>query len=300
MTAEMHEPDTAIATAPGPMDAPPPRMGAPLAVGQSWTVLPAAMSVPAMGQLAINSFVVKARDPVLVDTGLGAVGAAYAEALAATIDPADLRWIWLSHLDADHIGNLARVLAMAPNAQIVTNFLGMGKMMLAGLDVSRVRVLDRGEVLDLGDRSLIPVRPPYYDAPETMGFVDTAERALFAGDAFGALLAEVPTRAEEIDDAALAQGMVGWSAVDAPWLATADRDRFAGALSAVDRIDPAFVLSGHLPPATGPARRLTAIMRQAWCEAPDSGPAGAPDPLAIDQAVAAVEAAFRGAPVPVD
>ena len=40
--------------------------------------------------------------------------------------PATCAGFWLSHTDADHIGNLVAVLERAPRAQVVTNFLGMG------------------------------------------------------------------------------------------------------------------------------------------------------------------------------
>src|SRR5207344_137616 len=92
--------------------------------------------------------------------------------------------------DADHLGSLRAVLARAPKAMVVTNFVGMAKMMLLGQDVSRVHMLEPGKWLDAGDRRLVPIRPPVYDAPETMGFVDTRTRVLFSADAFGAVLPE--------------------------------------------------------------------------------------------------------------
>ena len=127
-----------------------PTMLAARRVSDVWTMLPSWFPLPGMGMLAINSFLLKGREPVLVDTGLGALGDAFMEALETEIDPGDLAWIWLSHMDADHVGNLGRVLERAPNARIVTNFLGMGKMGLAGLDVSRVHMLQPGDAIEAG------------------------------------------------------------------------------------------------------------------------------------------------------
>ncbi|AZQ68404.1 MBL fold metallo-hydrolase [Silicimonas algicola] len=77
-------------------------------VTDAWTALPSWLPVPGLGALPINAFLLKGREPVLVDTGLGALSDAMIEHLGAEIDPEDLRWIWLSHTDADHIGNLDR------------------------------------------------------------------------------------------------------------------------------------------------------------------------------------------------
>ncbi|MFY0990638.1 MBL fold metallo-hydrolase [Halomonas sp. C05BenzN] len=246
--------------------------------GSDWRVLPAFLPLPGMGGLAINAFLHKGREPVLVDTGLAALGDAFVAALEAEIDLADLRWIWLSHTDADHIGNLSRLLARAPRAQVVTNFLGMGKMGLLGLDTGRVHLLEPGDRLALGDRELVPLRPPYYDAPETLGFLDTRSRALFAADSFGALLPSPAESVAEIESSTLRDGLVTWSTIDAPWLATADRAALGRALTALERLAPATVLSGHLPVAEGGIATLTALVHDAWCVAPTS----AVDPQAIE------------------
>lgn len=252
-------------------------------VTDNWTVLPSWLPIPGMGALPVNAFLLKAKEPLLVDTGLAALGDAFIDRLEGEIDPADLRWIWLSHMDADHVGNLGRILKRAPEAKVVTNFLGMGKMNLAGLDVSRVHLLEPGAALELGDHKLAPVRPPYYDAPETIGFFDARDRVFFAADSFGALLPEVVAEVEEVAAEALRDGLVGWSSIDAPWLATTDRDSLGRALAALDRADPDHVLSGHLPLARGGIRRLTGIVRSAYC----GGVADAVDPLAVEHVAAA-------------
>lgn len=253
-------------------------------VTEAWTVLPSWLPVPGLGALPINSFLLKGSDPVLVDTGLGALGDGFIAALEGEIDLEDLRWIWLSHMDADHIGNLNRVLARAPNAKVVTNFLGMGKMNLAGLDISRVHLLEPGAVLEAGGHRLHPVRPPYYDAPETIGFVDERERVFFAADSFGALLPQAVGDIEEIAEEMLRDGLVGWSSIDAPWLAVADEAVLGRTLAALERLDPQFVLSGHLPLARTGISRLTRLVASAYCQ----GTTSSVDPLAAEHVVAAL------------
>ena len=221
------------------------------------------MPVGDLGLLALNAFVIHADEPVLVDTGAAALRAPFLAALHEAIDPADLRYIWLSHMDADHLGNLDAVLKLAPQAKVITNFLGMAKMMLQDRDVSRVQLIAPGEELNLGDRRLVPLKPPYYDAPETTGFFDTRTRVLFSADAFGALLPAAETDAAAIDRDTLRDGMLAWAAIDAPWLATADPRAFGGLLRNIERLDPSAIISGHLPVARGVTGRLTKNLNDA-------------------------------------
>ncbi|MBF9033227.1 MBL fold metallo-hydrolase [Rhodobacterales bacterium HKCCE2091] len=245
-----------------PVEAPR-QLGAETVIGD-WTALPAWLPVPGLGALAANAFLLRGREPMLVDTGLAALSDAFVDTLAAAIDPGDLRWIWLSHTDADHIGNLDRILALAPHARVVTNFLGAAKMGLLGVgDSERLRLLEPGERFEVGGRVLHQVRPPYYDAPETMGFFDPADRVLFAADAFGTLLPGEARTIDEVPVDTLREGLVAWSSVDAPWLAQVEAGVLGGMLDALDRLAPARVLSGHMPIA-GSVVPLTDAVRSAY------------------------------------
>jgi glyoxylase-like metal-dependent hydrolase (beta-lactamase superfamily II) len=219
-------------------------------VTDDWTALPSWLPVPGLGALPINSFLLNGAEPMLVDTGLAALAEPLLHSLRTEIEPEELRWIWLSHTDADHIGNLNRILGLAPNATVVTNFLCAGKMGTLGAgDPARMRLLQPGKVFEVGGRRLHQVKPPYYDAPETMGFFDEADRVFFAADAFGALLPGSVGTIDEVTAEELREGLVAWSSVDAPWLSQMDRGALGRMLRALDALDPTHVLSGHLPVA---------------------------------------------------
>lgn len=266
---------------PAPLEpsAPEPIVLAPRPVAADTLSLTAWMPLPELGLLAGNAFVLRAAQPMLVDTGVAGLRDPFMAALRQAIDPAELRWIWLSHTDADHIGNLTAVLEAAPQARVVTNFLGMAKMGLLGLPLDRVHLLQPDERLDLGDRQLTPLRPPYYDAPESTGFFEPSRRLLFCVDSFGALLPQPAESAAAIETETLRAGMSGWSTIDAPWLDMADRAAFAQALDNVQRLDPAAMISGHLPVASGreTIARLVQIMTAAYC----AHPAAAPDTATV-------------------
>jgi len=228
-----------------------PTMLAPSSVSPETTLLPAYLPVPGMGVLPVNAFVIGGESPVLVDTGLAALRSEFMAALRSTVDLEALAWVWLTHVDPDHAGNLAAVLAEAPRARVVTTFLGMGKMGLHGFPLDRVYLLNPGQALELGDRSLTALTPPSFDAPETTGLFDSQTKALFSSDCFGALLDEPAVDAADVGARALREGSISWGAIDAPWLANVEARAFADSVDALRRFAPRVVLGSHLPPARG-------------------------------------------------
>jgi flavorubredoxin len=212
--------------------------------------------IPQLGILPINSHLIHSREPVLVDTSWVGVSEAYLKALQEVIDPADLRWIWISHTDLDHVFNLEAVMDMAPNAKVVIAGLGAAKFGLRGdFDMSRLHVLEAGQRLDVGDRELVSLKPVIYDAPETNGFFDTKTRVLFSADAFGALMEAPYEEIAAVPEEQLRDGQTAWATVDAPWLGWADKEKFGHLLGDVERLDPSTIISGHLPATSGPMIR---------------------------------------------
>jgi glyoxylase-like metal-dependent hydrolase (beta-lactamase superfamily II) len=215
-------------------------------------VLPATIPIPGLGVLPINSFLLHAQEPVLVDAGLGIDGDAFVDALSSVIDPAAIRWVWLTHDDADHTGNLERVMQLAPQARLVCHGLAAMRMSTWWqVPLDRVHAIRPGDRLDVGDRTLRAVAPPLFDNPMSTGFVDEATGALFSADAFGAIIPEAVQSAEEVPADALAGGMQGWAITDSPWLHLVEPARFSSALDEVRSLRPTAIFSAHLPAAQG-------------------------------------------------
>ncbi len=209
-----------------------------------------------LGILPANSHFIHAAERILVDTTGVAFREPYLDALREVIDPADLKWIFVSHTDLDHIGNLDAVMEIAPNAKVVLPSLGAAKMGLReNFDMSRLVPMDHGQRLDLGDRELVLLKPPTYDAPETTGFFDTKTRVLFSVDSFGALLDAPYDETTAIPESTLRDGMTMWAGIDAPWLGMVDKARLGHLLSDIERLDPTAIISGHLPVTAGPMIR---------------------------------------------
>jgi flavorubredoxin len=159
-------------------------------------VLPAYDPLPGYGILPINAFVLKAKEPVLVDSGLISEQDEFMATLSSVIDPQELKWLWLTHTDRDHIGSAHKLLEEVPHLRVITTYLGVSKMSLSSpLPLDRVYLLNPGQSINVGDRTLTDIQPPLFDAPETTGFIDSKSRAFFSSDCFGpSCLRQLKTR----------------------------------------------------------------------------------------------------------
>jgi flavorubredoxin len=235
-------------------------------------VLPAYFPAPGLGLVPINAFVIRSAQPVLIDTSFAAVQEGFARALASVIPIEELRWLWLTHADPDHIGSLHRLLAMAPQLRVVTTYVGMAKLsLLAPVPLDRLYLLNPGQELDVGDRRLVCMKPPTYDAPETTALFDTKTRVLISSDSFGAVVQSPAETAEAMEPAALRDGLRLWATIDAPWLPLVAPARFGATLERVRALAPSAILSSHLPPAHGMTDRLLSWMDSARSAPPFVG-----------------------------
>ncbi|MGY1778713.1 MBL fold metallo-hydrolase [Geodermatophilus sp. SYSU D01036] len=215
-------------------------------------VLPTNLSLPGVGVLPINAYLITAEEPVLVDSGIAVDADQFLDALSSIIDPRTLRWIWLTHDDADHTGNLQRVVEAAPDATLVTHaFSALRMSTWWPVPMERVHAIRAGDEIHVGDRTLTVVAPPLFDNPTSLGVLDRSTGALFTVDAFGALLPEPTQDAADVSPEALAGGMIGWATSDSPWVHITDEAEFGRVLDRVRQIEPRRIFSSHLPVASG-------------------------------------------------
>ena len=247
--------------------------------------------VPGIGFLPVNSFVLHAEQPLVVDTGLSVSDRNFVETLSAVIDPADVRWIFLTHPDKDHTGGLFDLLDAAPNAQLITTFVGVGIMSTENAPpLPRCYLLNPGQSLDLGDRTITAFRPPLFDSAATVGFYDNSTGTMFSSDCFGAPMESAEAALSDevpVSGAELAQRQTLWTSVDSPWVATADPARFEASLAPIRSFDPSLILSTHLPPAPGRTQEFLATA----ASAPGIDPFVGPDQAALMQLLATFEPA---------
>jgi hypothetical protein len=239
-----------------------------------------AVEIPGFGALPINAFVLHAEQPLLVDTGQPIRKQQFLDALGSAIDLADLRWIWLTHPDRDHMGALFDILAEAPKARLVTTFFAVGYLGVEfEVPLDRVHLVNPGESLDLGDRKLHAFRPPLFDSPMTVGFYDDRTGTCLSSDCFGGPMPDLAgAYADDIADIpadAVRGGQLAWASGDSPWVATVDRAKFAATYDALRQFAPQTVLGTHLPPVRGQFATLLDFLDEVQDITPFVGPSQA-------------------------
>lgn len=196
----------------------------------------------------LNAMVIRGVEPIVVDTGMPEHREQFFADLFSIVEPEDIRWVFVSHDDIDHTGNVNELMALAPNATLVGNWFLMERMG-ASLAVSpmRQRWLGDGERLDLGDRTLVAVRPPVYDSPTTRGLFDPTTGVYWASDAFSTPM-PVPVRdVAAIDPIFWDEGMLMFNQYVAPWVTLVDEVRFQASVDRVQALGASVIAACHTP-----------------------------------------------------
>ena len=227
-----------------------------------------------LGVLPINWYLMESQEPVLVDTGMPIEREQFLTTLGSLIDPAEIRWIFLTHDDNDHAGNLGQVMEAAPNARVVIPFLAFARLADSHeLPMDRVLLINPGQSFSAGDRELTVVRPPIWDSPATQALYDSKNSALFTADALGAF---IPGPAEEVTDVpetAFAEGFGIFASALSPWIHLVDQTKFDQHLETIRKLGPKTILSSHGPVA----RDRTDYLLRALSAAPAMEPFVGPD-----------------------
>lgn len=205
--------------------------------------------------LPVNSVVIRGQEPVIVDTGAPLHHDAWIEKVFSVVDPADVRWIFLSHDDGDHTGGLLDALEMCPDATLVTNFFSVERLALEkpALPLHRMRWLQPGDHFDAGDRTFHLVRPPIFDGPTTRGLYDPTTAFLWAVDSFVCMVPE-PEGVYDcngLDRAFVDEQLPAMQSLVSPWHAWLDRTIYAQHVDEVEALGLLTVATAHGPVLTG-------------------------------------------------
>ena len=152
-------------------------------------------------------YLIDAAQPAVVDTGTGVNYQRLRDALASVGIPFDeLEVIALTHVHLDHAGGAGLLAADCPNAEVYVHTLGArhlvdptqlvgGTKQIIGdlwefhrtpepIPEDRIRSIEDGDVIDLGDYELQTVAVPGH-APHQVAFYEPNNDALFTADAAG-------------------------------------------------------------------------------------------------------------------
>jgi flavorubredoxin len=244
---------------------------------------------PALGaplSVSLNSLVIRGAEPVIVDTGPPSNRDRWLDDVLGLVDPGDVRWIFLSHDDEDHTGNLTEILDLCPHATFVTNWAITERTgCVLSVPPERMRWIDHGDALDVGDRQLRALRPPVYDSPTTRGLFDPTTGVYWASDAFATPMPAQPVdRVEELPPPMWAEGLAMFHHhALSPWLSIVDRGAYAREVDTVRALDATTIVGAHTPVITGTA---VAAALGHLASLPDVTPPPHPDQRALDAALA--------------
>jgi len=135
--------------------------------------------------VSYNSYLVQSDKVALVDLAKAAQEGSFFDQLAQLVDPTELDYVVMNHMEPDHTGSLRALQHLAPRAEFVVS--PKAKAMLDAYYgiTDRVRVVEDGESISLGQHTLQFHHTPFVHWPETMVTYEASQRVLFSCDAFG-------------------------------------------------------------------------------------------------------------------
>ncbi len=200
----------------------------------------------------VNSMVIAGPEPVVVDTGTVVNRDQWFEDVFGIVDPTDIAYVFLSHDDHDHSGNLLALLDAAPQATLITTWFTVER--LAGdlsIPLERMRWLDDGDTFDAGGRTLSLVRPPLYDSPVTRGLFDPTTGVYWAADAYATTVPHAVDDVADLDPEFWDEQFLGLNLMNSPWATIVDPTLFGEQVARVDALGVRTIASGHGPLITG-------------------------------------------------
>ena len=196
----------------------------------------------------LNSLVIKGPEPIIVDTGTPANRDQWLKDVFSIVDPGDVRWIFLSHDDVDHAGNLAEILEACPNAKLISTWFMIERHTSAlNFPLERCRWVNDGESWRAGDRNLTAITPPLFDSPVTRGLYDDRTGVYWAVDSFATPLPAPMDDISALDTGAWQGGLEFFNRLNSPWFKMLDQDKYEQHVDRVQNLDIEVVAACHTP-----------------------------------------------------
>ena len=138
--------------------------------------------------VSYNSYVIFDEKIAIMDTVDPRKGSEWIENLQTALDGRKPDYLVVQHLEPDHAGNIAKVMELYPEMQVVASDKAVKMLPQFFYDTQfegRVIGVKEGGTLSLGGRTLHFVMAPMVHWPEVMVSYDSKEKVLFSADGFG-------------------------------------------------------------------------------------------------------------------
>jgi len=137
------------------------------------------------GGVSYNSYLVMGEKKALIDMAAGHHAAAFIDQVRDLIDPAELDYIVVNHMEPDHTGAAELLGRLATKAEFLVSAKAAPMMASYYGLTEGIRVVKDGETVDLGGLTLQFHMVPFVHWPETMVTYVPEHKVLFSCDAFG-------------------------------------------------------------------------------------------------------------------
>ncbi|MFW6104359.1 MAG: FprA family A-type flavoprotein [Candidatus Bipolaricaulota bacterium] len=158
--------------------------------------------VPLPEGTSYNSYLIQGEEKTaLVDTVNPGFEKDLEEKIRQVTDPGNLDYLIMNHAEPDHANGLSHMASLAEDAEILATEKGKEiALSLYDLPENRLRVVEEGDILDLGGKTLEFIDAPWLHWPETMFTYFQEEGVLFSCDFFGAHIATPKIFADEFGE----------------------------------------------------------------------------------------------------
>ena len=135
--------------------------------------------------LQFNQFLVRDEEPLLFHTGPRAMFAAVRDAVATLLNPAKVKWIGFSHLEADECGALPEWQQLTPESTAVCSLVGKLVSIDDFMVVRPAKGMQDGEVLTTGKYRFRFLHTPHVPHCWEAGLLfEETQRTLLCSDLF--------------------------------------------------------------------------------------------------------------------
>lgn len=139
--------------------------------------------------VSLNSYIVRGEKTALIDLvgdWANAPADLQEQLSSIPVEPSDIDYLVLNHIEPDHTGWLEDFVRKSPNVELVTNKKGAALVEGFFGITDNVTIIDSGDTLDLGEgKELLFHNIPNVHWPETMISYEKSSGILFSCDAFG-------------------------------------------------------------------------------------------------------------------
>ncbi len=135
--------------------------------------------------VSYNSYLIEDEKIALIDSVKSCFEDEFIENIEELVDPRDIDYIIVNHMEPDHSGALPTIRKLAPEAKIICTKKAVSLLESFYGFTDNIHPVREGDTLDLGKRELKFFETPFVHWPESMVTYETSERVLFSNDAFG-------------------------------------------------------------------------------------------------------------------